>query len=110
MKQTTLEGVDLKELGTMAALSAIPEWAERARETALALLRVQGSITAEDVTDIVGLPRRAGGVNRNNAVGALFTCLRRQNLIRNAGWTQARNPQAHARTLRKWTLNKEGEQ
>jgi len=105
--QLTLDGLELREIGTSQALRAVPEWAGRAVEAAMLLLRKGHVITSEDVTDLVGTPTTRNGVNRNNAVGAVFRILSNRGLIRRVGWTQARNPQSHARLIPRWTLRED---
>lgn len=102
--QLTLEGMTLKAQGCADAIQALPEWSERARETALRLAEKQATITSEDVTDVVGLPRLPRA-NRNNAVGAVFVGLKDR--LYRVGFVPARNPQAHGRLIAKWAMRRD---
>lgn len=75
-----------------AAKKVIWEWARSGRQ-----------FTAEDVTDIVGVPdvtHRPNG--RNNRIGILFNTLVKPYGLRHVDLAKARNPQANGRTIKVW--------
>lgn len=58
--------------------------------------------TSEDVTDVIGLPRRSHP-NTNNSVGALMNAMARAGIIRKTGrMVKARHLLSNAREVREW--------
>lgn len=93
---TTTTGDLLKEAGCALALSNTPlQWQQDFEALAGALLRRDGSFTAEEVVAVIGPPPRP---NQTGAVCRQFARGRR--LV--AQYEKAKSPSAHARIITRW--------
>lgn len=98
----TTEGERLKLDGQTLAANAVPPWSTTARRILELLAETGEEFTSEDLTAIVGLPREAPGMNRNNAVGAVISGAARAGVIERVGYRLARRPNQHAANLAVW--------
>lgn len=81
-----------------ALANAHEEWLNAAKRQIMYLASLPEPFTSEDVTRVVGLPRRRTASNQNNAVGALMTAAARRNIIRKVG----RVTSAHGSEITQW--------
>ena len=72
----------------------------RGQRRCLAALLAAGTATADDVRDLVTLPRDVAPV----CLGAVPTALVRAGIIRRNGYTPTCRPTAHARPVSVWAL------
>lgn len=100
-------GIQAKQEGLSIAESsdAAQVWLDSAIETIKQLARTGRPFTAEDVTDIVGLP---GGSNK--AVGAAMNRVARTGLIYRYGERPASRTTSHRRMLAVWRGGRSDEQ
>ena len=71
------------------------DWLTRARCAARKICRRNGTVTSDDVLEVVGMPE---GVH-HNVIGAIFS----KGFIR-AGFRRTRRPESHARLIGVWKL------
>lgn len=105
-------GQKAKEEGMALALSPDPltEWKAAFRSTVTTWAGQGKRFTSEDVTDYIGLPSGAKGMNANNAVGAMMNALARKGIIRKTYHREpSRRPSSHGAELVVWTAPTEGE-
>lgn len=95
---TQLElGEQLKSAGTTQVLNHNDEYKDKFFAEANWLLRMQGTVTAEEVVDRIGMPK--GHVN---AIGAAMRAFAKQNKLVVICYRKAAHPLAHARMLAVW--------
>lgn len=85
-----------------ATAKAVPTWTDRAHRAIDQLAATGRPFTADDITRLIGLPRPDEGVNRNNAVGAVFRAAARRGVIVRVGFTQSGRTRSHGRVLAEW--------
>ena len=73
-----------------------PRWLDWARVVAEEICRRRGSVTADDVREVLAIPE---GVH-HNAVGAIFRGPRWERV----DWRQSEQPQGHGRWIGVWRL------
>jgi hypothetical protein len=96
-------GEELARRGMAQAASSERAWVwGRDAEAAIRQLAASGvPFTADDLIRLVGLP--SWGVNRNNAVGALFTSAAKRGLIVRTGhYRKSRRALSHGRMIAVW--------
>ncbi len=95
----TQSGQELKEAGCAQVLEHTPEaWVASFEKQAAALLKANGSFTAEEVVTLVGQPP-----NHMNAIGAVCrTFVKRNGLT--GSYEAARSPSAHGRIITRWSM------
>ena len=84
------------------ALQAKELWVVQAELAVKQLVNTRQQFTADDLVNLVGLPRGVEVVNGNNAIGALFRKLSNQNVIRPIGWAKSARADNHGRQVRIW--------
>jgi hypothetical protein len=90
-------GLAAKESGTEAVLAATPaEWKKAFRIEAERLAATGREFTAEDVTEVVGLPASV------NAIGAAMNALARAGTVARVGSTMATRSLRHASRITVW--------
>jgi hypothetical protein len=95
------EGIE----ATLNAQRAWP-WKEHAERAIYNLAATGLPFTADDVVAEVGLPDRSVGMNRNNAVGAVFSACAKRGWIRSTGhYMKSRRASNHSAVLAIWTGN-----
>lgn len=95
----TQTGFDFRDRGCAQVLGHTPEsWVSDFEQQATALLRDQGSFTAEKVVSMIGQPP-----NHINAVGAVCRAYAKRNNLMGS-YEKATNPSAHARVIIRWRL------
>ena len=98
-----LDGKDLRAAGSTRALLAAGEWRILAEEALTKLAVSAKTFTSEDLTDLAGLPREEPGMNRNNAVGAIFLAAQEAGRIMKTGTRRpSRNVRSHGAQLEVW--------
>jgi hypothetical protein len=95
----TQTGQELKDAGCALVLEHTPErWVAEFEAQATALLRANGSFTAEEVVTLIGQPP-----NHTNAIGAVCrTFVKRNGLT--GSYEPARSPSAHGRIITRWSM------
>ena len=90
----------LKEQGCKQVLEHTPDtWVAEFEQQAAALLKTNGSFTAEEVITLIGQPP-----NHSNAIGAACRqFVRRNGLL--GSYEPAKSPSAHGRIITRWHLN-----
>ena len=94
---STQTGFDFRDEGCAQVLGNTPRsWVADFEQQATALLRDQGSFTAEEVVALIGQPP-----NHINAIGAACRAFAlRNDLV--GSYEKAINPSAHARVIVRW--------
>ena len=89
----------LKEKGCMDVLKNTPEqWVADFEQQATALLKANGSFTAEEVVTMIGQPP-----NHSNAIGAACRQFVKRNGL-TGSYEPARSPSAHGRIITRWSM------
>lgn len=93
----TQTGLDFRDRGCAQVLAHTPDsWVAEFEQQAAALLRDQGSFTAESVVSLIGQPP-----NHINAIGAACRAFAKRNHLVGS-YEKATNPSAHARVIVRW--------
>jgi hypothetical protein len=93
-------GQDLKDAGCALVLEHTPErWVAEFEQQATALLRANGSFTAEEVVTMIGQPP-----NHSNAIGAACRQFVKRNGLAGS-YEPAKSPSAHGRIITRWHIN-----
>lgn len=87
----------LKVEGIETARTPHEDWMKLAVAKIFELARTGQPFTAEDVTDVIGLP---GGSNK--AVGSAFNQVAKTHMIKRVGERPASRPTSHRRSLAVW--------
>ena len=69
------------------------DWLSRARQAAREICRKKGTVTSDDVLEVVGMPQ---GI-QHNVIGAIF-----QKGVVRVGFRRTRRPEGHARLIGVW--------
>ena len=95
----TQSGQELKDAGCAQVLEHTPEaWVADFEQQAAALLKTNGSFTAEEVVTLIGQPP-----NHTNAIGAVCrTFVKRNGLT--GSYEPAKSPTAHGRIITRWSM------
>jgi hypothetical protein len=95
----TQSGQERKDAGCAQVLEHTPEaWVADFEQQAAALLRANGSFTAEEVVTLIGQPP-----NHTNAIGAVCrTFVKRNGLT--GSYEPAKSPTAHGRIITRWSM------
>jgi len=95
----TASGKELKDAGCAQVLEHTPEaWVVSFEQQAAALLKANGSFTAEEVVTMIGQPP-----NHTNAIGAVCrTFVKRNGLT--GSYEPAKSPTAHGRIITRWSM------
>lgn len=84
-------GAQLRDAGVAKVKKNNEAWVEKARSTAKALAAWKGSVSIDDVLEACPRPESV----HPNATGAIF----RERCWKRIGYTQSKNPSAHARVI-----------
>ena len=95
----TATGQELKDAGCAQVLEHTPEaWVASFEQQAAALLKANGSFTAEEVVTMIGQPP-----NHTNAIGAVCrTFVKRNGLT--GSYEPAKAPTAPGRIITRWSM------
>jgi hypothetical protein len=98
-RQLGLPGIDMGRARRNAGQDSLERhpWLTRARQTAAEICLVKGTVSSDDVQNVLPLP---AGVH-HNAWGAVF---RAPWFIRTGQFVQSQRPEAHARWIQVWRL------
>ena len=95
----TQSGQELKDTGCAQVLEHTPEaWVAGFEQQAAALLKTNGSFTAEEVVTLIGQPP-----NHSNAIGAACRQFVKRNGL-TGSYEPARSPSAHGRIITRWSM------
>ena len=95
----TQSGQELKDAGCAQVLEHTPEaWVADFEQQAAALLKTNGSFTAEEVVTLIGAPP-----NHTNAIGAACRQFVRRNGL-TGSYEPAKSPSAHGRIITRWSM------
>ena len=95
----TQSGQELKDAGCAQVLEHTPEaWVADFEQQAAALLKTNGSFTAEEVVTLIGAPP-----NHTNAIGAACRQFVRRNGL-TGSYEPAKSPTAHGRIITRWSM------
>lgn len=94
---------DKEDAQARALAAATVDWRARAMAEIERLARVGAPFTSEVVTAVVGLPRHAIRMNRNNAVGALMSAAAKRGIIHKTGrYVPSQRRRSHGAMLAEW--------
>ena len=94
----TQSGQELKDAGCAQVLEHTPEaWVADFEQQAAALLKTNGSFTAEEVVTLIGQPP-----NHSNAIGAACRQFVKRNGL-TGSYEPAKSPSAHGRIITRWS-------
>jgi len=95
----TQSGQEAKDAGCALVLEHTPErWVADFEQQAAALLKTNGSFTAEEVVTLIGQPP-----NHSNAIGAACRQFVKRNGL-TGSYEPARSPSAHGRIITRWSM------
>ncbi len=97
-------GEKLKDEGQQRALFAqdVDGWKQSFWDELIKWAVSGERFTSEDITEVVGLPRKEIGKDRNNAVGAMMSGAAKKGVIVKDGRRSAKRPSQHAAELTVW--------
>jgi len=85
-----------RDLGLDQLEGHYPRWLDRARVVAEEICRRRGTVTADDIREVLPIPE---GVHPNT-MGAVF----RNSQFEFVGWERSAQPQRHANRIGRWRL------
>ena len=94
------QALSQRDLGLDQLEGHYPRWLDRARVVAEEIYRHKGTVTADDVREVLSIPV---GVH-HNAVGAIFRGPRWERV----DWQQSEQRQGHGRWIGVWKLRDDG--